>query len=86
MRKDASPRVIAKGRNLIALRIISIAEREGVPVQTDPPLARQLYQSVKLGRQIPEDLFRAVAKVLAWVYQQKGRRDAGIGAAAGGSA
>lgn len=83
--KDTSPRVVAKGRNLIALRIIAIAEREGVPVRTDPPLARQLYRSVKLGRQIPEELFRAVAKVLAWVYQHKGRRGAPAGAAAGGS-
>jgi flagellar biosynthetic protein FlhB len=67
--KDRAPKVVAKGRNLMALRIIQIAEDAGVPVRTDPPLARQIYKTVKVGRSIPEELFQAVAKVLAWVYR-----------------
>lgn len=73
--KDHAPKVLAKGRNLIALRIIEIAEENGVPVRTDPPLARQLYRAVKVGRVVPEELFQAVAKVIAWVYRKrKGNR------------
>ncbi len=70
-----APKVVAKGRNLIALRIIDIAQQNGVPVRSDPPLARQLYRTVKLGRHVPEELFQAVAKVIAWVYRNgKGAR------------
>ena len=69
--QDRAPKVVAKGRNLIALRIIDIAEKSGVPVRTDPPLARQLYRVVKIGRAVPEELFQAVAKVIAWVLKSK---------------
>ena len=44
-----------------------------MPVRSDPPLARQIYQAVKVGQTIPEDLFRAVAKILAWVYRNENR-------------
>lgn len=71
--QDTAPRLVAKGRNLIALRIIQLAEKHGVPVRTDPPLARRIYHTVRVGRTIPEELFAAVAKVLAWVYRRKGR-------------
>ena len=69
--QDRAPKVVAKGRNLMALRIIDVAQQAGVPVRTDPPLARQLYRSVKIGRAVPEELFKAVAKVIAWVMRQK---------------
>ena len=72
--RDPSPRVVAKGKNLIARRIIQIAEEAGVPVRTEPPLARQLYHTVKLGHLVPEELFRAVARILAWVYKHEKRR------------
>jgi len=68
--KEPSPRVIAKGKNLMALRIINLALEAGVPVRSDPPLARQIYRNVPLGKTIPEELFQAVARVLAWVYRQ----------------
>ncbi|NRA94600.1 MAG: flagellar biosynthesis protein FlhB [Planctomycetes bacterium] len=68
--QDHAPKVLAKGRNLIALRIIDIAQGNGVPIRTDPPLARQLYRAVKVGRTVPEELFQAVAKVIAWVYSK----------------
>lgn len=70
----ASPKVVAKGRNLIAARIKSLANENDVPIVENPPLARALYKSVDVGRDIPPDFFRAVAEVLAYVYRQTGRR------------
>jgi flagellar biosynthetic protein FlhB len=72
--KMAAPRVVGKGARLLALQIIKIARQHGVPVVENPPLARTLYQSVPIGRDIPRDLYRAVAEVLAYVYSLKGRR------------
>jgi flagellar biosynthesis protein FlhB len=70
-----APRVLAKGRNLLAHKIIGIARKHRVPVVHNPPLARALYKNVELDEQIPLNLYRAVAKVLAYVFQQ--RRQAG---------
>ena len=47
-----------------------------MPVLTNPPLARALYQEVEIGQQIPEGFFQAVAEVLAFVYRAAGRRRA----------
>ena len=47
-----------------------------MPIVPDPPLARSLHRAVEVGQQIPEDLFQAVAQVLAYVYRQAGRRRA----------
>jgi flagellar biosynthetic protein FlhB len=66
-----APKVVAKGMNLIAQNIIRIAREHRVPVVQNPPLARALYHQVKLDQVIPETLYRAVAKVLAYVYQQR---------------
>lgn len=71
-----APEVVAKGQDLIALRIREIAAEHGVPVVPDPPLARSLHASVEVGQQIPEELFHAVAQVLAYVYRAAGRRRA----------
>ena len=46
-----------------------IAEEHGVPIVEDPPLARALFKMVPLGADIPEDMYRAVAEVLAYVYR-----------------
>jgi flagellar biosynthetic protein FlhB len=70
----ASPKVVAKGRNLIAARIKALASENDVPIVENPPLARALYKSVEVGRDIPPDFFRAVAEVLAYVYRLTGRR------------
>jgi flagellar biosynthesis protein FlhB len=72
----AAPVVVAKGQDLLALRIREIAREHGVPVVPDAPLARSLHRSVEVGRQIPEELFAAVAQVLAYVYRIGGRRAA----------
>ncbi|SFM47441.1 flagellar biosynthesis protein FlhB [Thermodesulforhabdus norvegica] len=70
----SAPKVVAKGVDFMARRIIRIARRHGVPVVYNPPLARALYRQVPLEGTIPVALYRAVAKVLAYVYHQRKRR------------
>ena len=68
------PKLVAKGRAKLALRIREIATAHGVPIVHNPPLARALYRSVPLGAEIPAALFRAVAEVLALVLRPRSRR------------
>lgn len=65
--KMAAPRIVAKGQDEIAFRIISIARRSGVVVVPNKPLARALFK-LPLDSQIPPEFFQAVAEVLAFVY------------------
>jgi flagellar biosynthesis protein FlhB len=79
LRYDGSktaPEVVAKGQDLVAAQIRRIAEENGVPVIADPPLARALHSSVEIGQVIPQELYAAVARVLAFVYRMAGRRKA----------
>ena len=69
-----APVVVAKGRDIIAARIRTLAGEHGVQVVRDAPLARTLHASVEVGAQIPEELFGAVAQLLAFVYRTAGRR------------
>lgn len=71
--KDAAPRVVAKGQDLIALNIRKIAQENRVPVVENKVLARTLYQAVQIGDYVPPDLYQAVAEVLAYVYNLKKR-------------
>ena len=64
-----APRVVAKGADLMALRIRDSATGARVPVLQAPMLARALYAHAELDREIPAALFAAVAQVLAYVYQ-----------------
>jgi flagellar biosynthesis protein FlhB len=66
-----APRVLAKGRNLLAEEIKAEARWAGVPVLENPPLARSLYRSVEVGQAIPVDLYAAVAAILAYLYRQR---------------
>ncbi len=66
-----APRVLAKGRNLLAEEIKAEARWAGVPIIENPPLARSLYRSVEVGRAIPVDLYAAVAAILAYLYRQR---------------
>ena len=75
-KKSASPVVVAKGMNLVALKIIKIAEENGVYVTENRPLARGLYEAVDLGKQIPEQFFKPVADIIAFLYKLKKRRPA----------
>ena len=64
----SAPRVLAKGIDLIALRIREIAAENDIPTLESPPLARALYAHSELEQEIPAELYTAVAEVLAWVY------------------
>ncbi len=66
---DGAPRVLAKGRGVIAAQIRERAQEHGILQFSAPPLARALYASCEIGDQIPAELFKAVAMVLAYVYQ-----------------
>ncbi len=66
-----APRVLAKGRNLLAEEIKAEARWAGVPIVENPPLARSLYRSVEVGQAIPIDLYAAVAAILAYLYRQR---------------
>ena len=67
--KMGAPRVVAKGADLLALKIRDLAKDSQVPVLQAPVLARALYAHAELDREIPAALFAAVAQVLAYVYQ-----------------
>jgi flagellar biosynthesis protein FlhB len=64
-----SPKVIAKGVDLIALKIREIATNNNIPIVEDRVLARVLYSTIELGSEVPPKLYQAVAKVLSYVYQ-----------------
>lgn len=74
---SGAPRVVAKGADLLAMRIRDAARAAGVPVLQAPPLARALYAHCELDQEIPQALFAAVAQVLAWVYQLRAAVAAG---------
>ncbi len=66
---SAAPVVLAKGVNLVALRMREVAEEHGVPVIQNPPLCRAIYKATRIGQEIPADLYEAVAEILAFVYR-----------------
>jgi len=65
------PRVVAKGRDLLAAAIREEAQWAGVPIVENPPLARSLYRQVEQGQTIPYELYAAVAAILAWLYRRE---------------
>jgi flagellar biosynthetic protein FlhB len=69
--KMKAPKVVAKGMNFMAQRIVDVAKEHGVPIYQDPPLAWALYKSTNIGDYIPENLYKAVAKVLAYIIMLK---------------
>ena len=69
-----APKVVAKGKNYLALRIRQKAIEYQVPIVENPPLAQALYKSVQVGQEIPSDLYRAVAEILAYIYRLMGGR------------
>ncbi|HKK53324.1 MAG TPA: flagellar biosynthesis protein FlhB [Myxococcota bacterium] len=74
---QSSPKVLAKGRNHVALRIRRRAEELGIPIVENPPVAQLLYKTARIDREIPEKLYHAVAEVLAYVYRLDPRRAQG---------
>lgn len=69
----AAPRAVAKGKDLIALRIREVAEAHHVPIVENPPLARALFAGVDLGDEIPSEHYHAVAEVIGYVMRLQRR-------------
>ncbi len=67
------PMVVAKGRNLNAAAIREAAERAGVPIFRNVPLARSLFADTEPGQYIPDEAFEVVAEILAWVARNRDR-------------
>jgi len=72
-KKDRAPRITAKGRGLIAERIIEMARKHDVPIKADPHLVQILYR-LDLDEEIPSELYRAIAEILAFVYSLNEKR------------
>jgi flagellar biosynthetic protein FlhB len=65
----AAPKVVAKGKNYLALRIRQKATDHGIPIVENPPLAQALYKGVDVGQEIPAQFYKAVAEILAYIYR-----------------
>ena len=69
-----APKVVAKGAGFIAERIKEIAKSNRIPIVENKPLARAMFKSVVVGADIPFEMYRTVAEILAYVYRLKGIR------------
>jgi flagellar biosynthesis protein len=65
---DRAPQLVAKGKGMVADRILEMARKHRIPIQSDPALVEVLSQ-LDIDQEIPPDLYRAVAQVLAYVYR-----------------
>lgn len=74
--KNGAPVVTAKGQHYLAQKIREVAEREGVPIVENPPLARALYKKAPVGQPIPADLFKAVAGIMTSIWRIAEKRGA----------
>ena len=71
-RKDSAPKLIAKGRGNIAEKIIELAKKNNIPIQSDPDLV-QILSKLDVDEQIPVELYKAVAEILAFIYSANNR-------------
>jgi flagellar biosynthetic protein FlhB len=69
--EGGAPLVVAKGQDLIALKIREVAERHGIPVIEDKPLARSLYKAVEVDRVIPPEFYKAVAEIVVYMFARQ---------------
>ena len=69
---ESAPKVTAKGEGLSAEQIIALAEKHGIPMQTEPQLAQVLAQ-IPLGDEIPRELYVAVAEIISFAYYLSGK-------------
>lgn len=72
--KDEAPIVTAKGADLIAEKIKEVAKEHDIPIMENKPLARSVYNKVEIGEYVPMELYKAVAEILAVVYQMREKR------------
>ncbi len=68
--KDNAPKVIAKGKGVIAQKIIDTAKKNGIPVEEDPELV-EILSSLDIYQEIPPSLYKAVAEILIFIYKNK---------------
>src|SRR3546814_10362539 len=69
-----APKLVAKGQDLVALRIREVAEEHGVTIVENPTLARLLYANVELDQEVPPEQYEAVARIISYDWGNKGRR------------
>lgn len=72
--EGGAPRVIAKGKDLLALRIRQVAEEHNIPIVEDKALARSMYDNVEIDRMIPPEFYRAVAELVHFLQKHEPRR------------
>ncbi len=70
--KDSAPTVVAKGRGLVAKKIISLARKNGVPIHEDRNLV-EILSTIGLYEEIPTELYKAVAETLAYIHKMSGK-------------
>ena len=73
-KKMSAPVVLAKGVDRVAERIREVADENKIPLVSNPPLARALYDTVEIDREIPAQHYRAVAEIISYIYKLKNRR------------
>ena len=69
-----APKILAKGQDLVAEKIKAVARENKIPIVENKPLARALYEAVEIGDVVPQNLYQAVAEVLAYVYRLKNKK------------
>lgn len=70
---DSTPRVVAKGADVVAFKIREVAKEHDIPIIENKPLARLIYKEVDIDKEIPEEMYQAVAEVLVAVYKIKNK-------------
>ena len=74
-KKDAIPIVVAKGQRLVAEQIKQIADEHDIPIIENPPVARLLFKLVDIGHYIPQEAFKVVAEILAFVFHINNKKN-----------
>jgi flagellar biosynthesis protein FlhB len=71
--KMQAPKIVAKGQDLIAMKIREVAKENNIPLVENPPLAQALYANVEIDQEIPIEHYKAVAEIISYVYRLKGK-------------
>ncbi len=71
-KKDNAPKIIAKGQGLVAEKIIEIAKENGIHIEENPELV-EVLSKLDLYQEIPEELYKAVAEILVFIYKMRGK-------------
>ena len=73
--KMNAPKVVAKGLDEVALRIKALAIKHDIVIVENPPIAQSLYKKAQIDKEIPAELYEAVAKILSYVYNLKNKKN-----------